>query len=203
MKQKNVILGRLLMTFGSMLILGGLLLFAYNHKLECTAEEVSNSTLLAVQQKVEQNRAAAGNKRQPIQQLELGGTRYLGVLTVPSLDLVLPVQADWDYEKLCDTPCVYSGSIQNGELVILAHNYRSHFGRIDHLRQGDEIKLTDAVGNEFHYLVEELLVLDATNVDEMTDSGYDLSLFTCTYGGKARVTVRCTLQNEADRYPVV
>ena len=33
--------------------------------------------------------------------------------------------------------------------------------------------------------------LAATAVEEMTDSGFDLTLFTCNYSGQARVTVRC------------
>jgi hypothetical protein len=31
----------------------------------------------------------------------------------------------------------------------------------------------------------------------MTDGEYDLTLFTCTYGGKSRVTVRCMEASEA------
>ena len=38
-------------------------------------------------------------------------------------------------------------------------------------------------------LTEELGRFDA---EEMISSGYDLSLFTCTVGGKVCVTVRCT-----------
>ena len=203
MKKKRIILGRLLMVLGGLLVLSGLLLFGYNRSLEYTADKASESTLFAVQQKIEENCSSAGDQRQPIQQMELDGTRYLGVLSIPTLGLELPVQADWSYEKLLNTPCVYAGNIQDGGLVILAHNYRRHFGGIRHLRQGDEIRLTDAVGNEFLYQVDELTVLDAVDVEEMVDRSYDLSLFTCTYGGKARVTVRCTLQNKMDRYPVI
>ena len=32
-----------------------------------------------------------------------------------------------------------------------------------------------------------------TSVQEMTDGDWDLTLFTCTVGGKSRVTVRCVL----------
>lgn len=182
------------MIFGGLLILSGLLLLGYNYQLERAAEKASRAALLAIQQKMEQNRDTAGNESQSIQQTEPEAAQYIGILTIPSLDLMLPVQEDWSYKKLRNTPCVYSGSIQDGGLVILAHNYRQHFGSIAHLRQGDEVKLTDTAGKEFYYLVEEVLVLDDANVDEMTDSGYDLSLFTCTYNGSARITVRCTLQ---------
>lgn len=202
-KKRKLILGRLLMILGGLLVLSGGLLLLYNRSLENAAEKASDEALLKVQQQIEYGRSAAEGTRQPIQQLELDGERYLGVLSMPTLELELPVQADWSYEKLKNTPCVYSGSIQDGELVILSHNYRRHFGPIDRLRPGDEIKLTDAAGKEFLYTVDELLVLDAAEVDDMIDSGYDLSLFTCNYDGKARITVRCTLQNQTDRYPVI
>ena len=34
-------------------------------------------------------------------------------------------------------------------------------------------------------------ILDPTAVEEMTEGTYDLTLFTCTYGGQSRVTVFC------------
>ena len=35
-----------------------------------------------------------------------------------------------------------------------------------------------------------LEILQPTAVEEMTAGEFDLTLFTCTYGGKSRVTVR-------------
>ena len=50
---------------------------------------------------------------------------------------------------------------------------------------------TDLEGNQMFYEVREIYTVAATDIEGMIDSGYDLSLFTCNYGGKARVTVRC------------
>ena len=36
-----------------------------------------------------------------------------------------------------------------------------------------------------------LEILQPTAVEEMTSGDYDLTLFTCTYGGATRFTVRC------------
>ncbi len=201
MKKLQVVLGRILIVLGCLLILGALLLSGYNGKLEQNAKIVSASTLEEVQQKIEWNRNTAEKKHISMQEFERGGNSYFGVLEIPRLDLSLPVQADWSYDKLYQSPCVYSGSIQDGELVILAHNYHAHFRNISNLEQGDKILLTDIEGKQFHYVVEEVLLLEAENVKEMTDSGYDLSLFTCSYSGDTRVTVRCTMENEADHYP--
>jgi sortase A len=50
---------------------------------------------------------------------------------------------------------------------------------------------TDLEGNQLFYEVREIYTVAATDIEGMINSGYDLSLFTCNYGGKARVTVRC------------
>lgn len=202
MKRKKRI-GQILMWIGVLLVAGGLLLFGYNRTTEYAAGKASNAALKAVQEQIVKNRRGeeATPHSEPV--LEWDDTQYFGVLTIPKLGLELPVQSDWSYPQLRKTPCVYTGSVQNGGLVILAHNYARHFGRIDSLRQGDAVRLTGAAGQEYEYLVEDVFVMDATEVADMTDSSYDLSLFTCTYGGKARVTVRCMLQNQVDRYPVI
>ena len=38
---------------------------------------------------------------------------------------------------------------------------------------------------------EDTEVIDGTDIDGMISGGWDLSLYTCTYGGEARFTVRC------------
>ena len=56
---------------------------------------------------------------------------------------------------------------------------------------GDELSFTDADGNVFYYTVDEIETLSPFATEEMTSSGWDLTLFTCTVGGASRVTVRC------------
>ena len=43
----------------------------------------------------------------------------------------------------------------------------------------------------FTYEVMAVDVLDPYATEEMVSGEYDLTLFTCTYGGASRVTVRC------------
>ncbi|MCD8119184.1 MAG: sortase [Lachnospiraceae bacterium] len=80
------------------------------------------------------------------------------------------------------------------DLIICGHNYDRHFGKLKNLEPGDEITFTDVLGNVFSYEVSETVILKPTAVEEMADqeSGdWDLTLFTCTLGGRTRVTVRC------------
>lgn len=77
-------------------------------------------------------------------------------------------------------------------MVIAGHNYSSHFGNLKNLSQGDTVIFTDVDGNRFHYRVIELETLVPDAVDDLTSGGWDLTLFTCTIGGRSRVTVRCS-----------
>lgn len=125
----------------------------------------------------------------PVQNID--GQDYIGVLRIPALDLELPVINEWSYPHLKIAPCRYEGSAYLGNLVLAGHNYRSHFGSLKNLTQGDTVTFTDMDGNIFTYEVAALETLQPTAVEDMTAGGWDLTLFTCTYGGQSRVTVRC------------
>ena len=129
--------------------------------------------------------------------VEVDGGRYIGVLEVPSLGLELPVMETWSYPNLRVAPCRYSGSAYQDDMIVAAHNYKTHFGQLKELRPGDEVRFTDTEGNVFRYAVAELETLGKYDVEEMKSGGWALTLFTCTYGGQSRVTVRCQVMAEA------
>ena len=121
----------------------------------------------------------------------IDGMYYIGILTVPAIDLELPVAASWSYDALRLAPCRFTGSAYTDDLVIAGHNYTTHFASLHSLQQGDILSFTDVDGNVFTYRVAETEILGENAVAEMTGSGYALSLFSCTVGGQYRVTVRC------------
>lgn len=123
--------------------------------------------------------------------VEIDGYGYIGYLHIPDLDLNLPVMSEWDYKRLKIAPCRYFGSTKTNNLVIAAHNYSRHFGKIKNLKPGDKVTFTDMDGTVKEYQVEVTDILSPAAVAEMTSEEYDLTLFTCTYGGQSRVTVRC------------
>ncbi len=131
------------------------------------------------------------NPKMDMPEKDVDGVAYIGSLSIPSLELELPVISQWSYPNLKIAPCRYTGSAYLDDLVIAAHNYESHFGRLKELSLGDEVVFTDMAGNVFRYEVAELETLAPTAIEEMTAGEYDLTLFTCTIGGKSRVTVRC------------
>lgn len=119
------------------------------------------------------------------------GWDYIATISIPSLELEVPVISKWSYPALRVAPCRYSGSAYLDNLVIAGHNYASHFGRLNELSEGEQVLLTDSDGNVFAYQVKSREVLQPTAIEEMVEGDWDLTLFTCTVGGKARVTVRC------------
>ena len=123
--------------------------------------------------------------------VEIDGYDYIGTLSIPILGLELPVMSEVDYPRLKIAPCRQQGSVYTDDIVIAAHNYNSHFGKLRQLRSGDLLTFTD-MNDEIHlYCVEAVEVLEPTAVDAVLNSPFDLVLYTCTYGGKNRVTVFC------------
>lgn len=129
-----------------------------------------------------------------LSEVEVDGVIYVGYLSIPSVDLTMAVTSVPNDEYLRFALCRYYGSPYTSDLVICGHNYRSAFGKIKDLNPGDEIFFTDMDGNVTAYKVMLSEVLAGTDVDGMTGSDYDLSLYTCTYGGKERYTVRCSAE---------
>lgn len=182
------------MSTGLLMILAALFLTGYNIWQE---KEAGNSSDAVVEQLVEEmndglqneNRGNAPTLDMP--SIEIDGRRYIAVLQLPTLGLELPVMENWSYPNLRVAPCRYTGSVHTKDLIIAAHNYSSHFGKIKNLGVGDEVYLWDADGICHQYKVAGLEELGGTAVEEMHAGDWDLTLFTCTYGGRTRVTVRC------------
>ena len=131
-----------------------------------------------------------------MEEVEIDGHRYIGYLSMPTVELELPIMSDWSYEKLTIAPCRYYGTLRGKDLVLLAHNYDRHFGRLNDLNVGDTLYFTQMDGTVTAYKVVARDILDPYAVEEMTAGLYDLTLFTCTYGGQSRVTVYCDMENE-------
>ena len=121
----------------------------------------------------------------------IDGNLYIGTLRIPSLGLELPVITNCTDGKLRVAPCRFAGSAYSDDMVIAAHSYASHFGKLKTIGYGAEVSFTDVRGNLFVYEVASIEELGPCDVTEMIDSEWDLTLFTCTFDGSARVTVRC------------
>lgn len=182
------------MSLGTLLLVGAVSLLLWNQSENRKAEERSEKSLYQIVEKTENvEKEENGNPyEESMPEKEIDGYKYIGYLTIPALNIQLPVMSEWDYAKLRIAPCRYYGSTVTDDLVIAAHNYKSHFGRTGELSVGDKVAFTNMNGITKEYEVMEVNVLKPTDVESMTNGEFDLRLFTCTYGGKSRLTIGCS-----------
>ena len=203
--------GRLCIMIGAALLLAALSLVLYNLNKDSQGGKASQELLAELKLEMPQISSDDGNLSnndlfkeyeddEPDQDnfIEVNGRIYAGVIYIPSLQLELPVLSEWSYDNLDISPCRYSGSAFKGNLIIAAHNYRSHFGRLQELGSGDTIIFTDGKGIVYEYETVQTETVDGRDVEAMelgSENNWDLTLFTCTLSGQSRVTVRSLQTN--------
>ncbi len=191
--------GFLCILLGGVLLLAALGLFGYNRYEDAHAGAEAESVVEDLEEKIDAGHPAADEQADNSTEMlspelpvvMLDDYEYVGVISIPAIGIKLPVMSSWSYPKLKISPCRQFGSSRTDDLVIAAHNYESHFGKLGSLSAGDNVIFTDMDGVENHYTVQKTDVLDPTAVDAVEHSGYDLVLYTCTYGGKTRIVVFC------------
>ena len=187
--------GTALMVLGLCLMLSAMALLLGNRTQASAAGEAAQTLLPELLVQIEATQATQTVPAAPVDtamtEKEVGGFPCIGYLSIPALELELPVMSGWDYERLRVAPCRYTGSAKSDDLVLLAHNYPRHFGGLKDLMPGDTVLFTDMDGVTFCYAVAQTEILSPADTEAMTAGEYALTLFTCTYGGKSRVTVRC------------
>ena len=178
---------------GLLLIAAALFLSAYN---EWESHEARDSARQVIAQLCDALPTEAGEPttlpdvRQEMPVKTINGRDYIGVLSIPSLELELPVISQWDYPALKVAPCRYSGSLYQDNLIICAHNYASHFGKLKELQPGDIVLFTDMDEHVVTFRMVERETLNPMDAEGMEAGDWDLTLFTCTIDGQTRVTIR-------------
>ena len=170
-----------------MLIASALFLFFSNSAEDDNAGRQAAVMLEKVQQVIPEE--SAGPARLTL--AEIGGYEYIGYISIAKLELELPVMAEWDYDRLKIAPCRHFGSPESDDLVIAAHNYKNHFGRLGRLEAEDVVVFTDMEGGSSTYAVREIRRVEPTDVEAVQDSEYDLVLYTCTFSGETHTVVGC------------
>ena len=184
------------MTFGIVFIVSAISLLIYNNYENSNAQKSSAAIVDTIRRTVDENKELdlptdPFDDNMKIQ--EIDGYGYIGYISLPALNLDLPVMSEVDTARLKISPCRYYGSTKTNNLVIAAHNYRYHFGYLGKMQIGDVVIFTDVESNIYNYVVDSIEELMPTDVDKVKDSGSDLILYTCTYTGTKRITVRCSL----------
>ena len=125
-----------------------------------------------------------------------GAYDYIGYLDFPGYDLTMPVAATWSFPALEISPCRHAGSVYNDNLVVAGHNYNTHFGvlfelQLGDIEAGDTVTFTGGDGNVSTYTVPEFASVTPDDSDTVMNSGYALTMYTCSWDTSERVTVFC------------
>lgn len=193
---KNKI-GKALIGIGVFLILAAFILVLYNFYREYNAKKKVEKYLPKLEQIIKDHSGGNNNadNEKSSKTMNIDGMNFLGILSVPSKNLELPILADYSYELLDTAPCRYSGSYDSDDLVIGGHNYRSHFSKLKSIKNGEEIFFTSFNGTVYKYSVLRVEILEPTQIEDLINKqntdDWDLTLFTCTSSGAARCVIRC------------
>lgn len=193
-------IGIVCMTVGILLLIGALTLLIWNNVESSKAEQSSVEVVSQLKDAIPDGENQPENssdvsdtpiKERQTTEIEIDSYDYIGYLSIPALELELPVMSSWDYQRLKVSPCRYSGNITDKNLVVIAHNYTSHFGNLNQLQFEDEVLFTDVTGAVTAYQVACVDVVPPSCAEEVVSGDFDLALVTCTYGGKTRFVVYC------------
>ena len=199
---------RICLISGFLLIIAAIALCIYNIAESRKAEKRSQSVMTELRAEIEEYAAEEASEtitesdlfaeyepteQEEMQVISVDGTDYCGYLSIEELGIELPVINEFSYASLKTAPCRYSGSVAENDIIIAAHNYSTHFGRLNSLSDGSEIVFTDCSGKSSSYNVISIEEIDGSDKAQMFSgegTDWDLTLFTCTLSGKRRVTVR-------------
>lgn len=198
MKHRKRSSGKLWIAVGIFCLLAALGLTGYNFRANLRAQEKSKEAVEVLETEIpkEEEKSEDAELYKSFPEIEMPvvnvkGQDYIGKLAIPSLGLNLPIISEWGDAKSQIAPCRYKGSAYEDNLIIAGHNYESHFARLTRLDIGAQVSFTDMQGNTFLYQVVSIETIAGNGAKAMESGDWDLSLFTCNYSGRARVTVRC------------
>lgn len=190
---------------GALMIAASVGLIWWNHHQSDKAEQSADKLEAQVESVIEQRKSEisqqSGDSSVPAVELikkympvvEVDGNDCIGYLSIPAAELKLPVFNTYSEVKLNIAPCRYYGSLETDDLVIAGHNFYSGFEKLKQLNKKDTVLFTNMNGETYTYRVEDTEMLKPSEVTDMVESNYELTLYTCNYSGSERFTVRCRI----------
>lgn len=122
-------------------------------------------------------------------EMEYKGYKVVGIIEIPSINIKYPILNKTNDNSMEYSITKFSGGEVNeiGNFVVAGHNYLNGtmFGKVDQLKIGDEIKLTDLYNNTLTYEIFDIYSTDPndTSILESSKEGTkEVTLITCTKG---------------------
>lgn len=133
---------------------------------------------------------------------EINGKTYeiIAVLKIPTLGIEYPVLSTTSKELLKVSLNKYWGPNPNrkGNFCIVGHNYNDErfFGKLNQIKTGDKIELTDMTGTTLDYYVYDTFIAEPEDTsctsqkEQLSQEKTEITLITCTKNFKQRFIVK-------------
>ena len=177
---KNKI-SKILITMGLLIIIGSLILITYSKYME-------NKALSSFEEKIERQEVIT----------EVNPGDEIGIIEIKSVNLKNVIVESTDKKYLNHHVCHFENSAMPGEdgnFALAGHSstyyYNQVFNELHKVKIGDEI-IIKTINDEFTYTITETIVVESDEIEvldqDMTKK--ELTLVTCTNGGKQRFIVK-------------
>lgn len=170
-----------ILTLSAIVVLGIIIFKQYEGK------ENSNQAIQVVAQ-IEEKFNNIENTNKKIE-MEYKGYKVVGIIEIPCINIKYPILNKTNDNSMEYSITKFSGGEVNeiGNFVVAGHNYLNGtmFGKVDQLKIGDEIKLTDLYNNTLTYEIFDIYSTDPndTSIIESSKEGTkEVTLITCTKG---------------------
>ena len=129
----------------------------------------------------------------------------IGIINIPSLGIKYPILATTNEKLLKVSVTKYWGANPNevGNLWISGHNYKNSkfFGKLQNIKNGDIIQITDLNGKTLDYTVYNTYTVepeDTSCTSQLTNGKIEITLITCYYeNGSAHANKRFIVKAQA------
>ncbi len=183
-------------------------IYSSNNQSSTDEENLPDDTLvIALNEDIEQvENESVDNAKQVVDKFDTiyktpKGTEYKvdSILNIPSLGINYPVISECTTELLKISLNKFWGCEPNevGNYCIVGHNYDGKdifFGKLHKIQNGDIVELEDKTGRKLQYKVYNKFIVVPTDVDctsQITNGQTEMTLITCSDGGKTRLVVKC------------
>ncbi len=191
--KKKSIFTRVLMAAGILLIAAAVSLLLIDQNSQKKYAESSRETAALLQSLIPEAHGGmyTGGTIVEMPVMEIGGTDFVGILEVPSYNVLLPVQSDWQKKDVVCHPCRYAGSMYYGSLVIGGSMNQGQLDFLEWASLNDLIAVTDMTGLRTSYLVYDVVHTKDVSDENLTGQGADLVLFARNTYGSDYTLVLC------------
>lgn len=195
---KNKIYNIILLILVSALLIVAIFIIAKYTNNQVKEKEL-NSVVEEIKMQIEEEKQTSNNNTVENKKIETKykGYNVVGIIKIPTIKIEYPI-----IDKTSDETMEYSitkfwGNNVNdiGNFTMAGHHYLdgTMFGKLDKLKLGENIEMTDLTGNTIEYKIFDIYIIDPNEVEfvkSVQENTREITLITCINGRKNRLIIK-------------